>query len=270
MTTASLSSPIDTRSELATLSIVSVVHLVSHFYWLLFVPLLPSLRELLQVSYVELGFALFLANVVSALVQAPTGFLVDRLGPRLFLVIGVALGAAGFILLGMAPSYTMLLISAVLVGLGNAVYHPADYSILSAEMSQARMGRAYSLHTFSGYLGFALCPPIMLGLVYTTGPRTALVIGGLIGVVLSLPLLTGLAGERRMLARRAAVPARPKTSTLSLFTPTVLALTAMFTVINLSTNMMQTYMVVSFAKLFGLPQGVGETALTFFMFATQN
>ena len=266
MTTATLAPGRETRREIRTLGVVSTVHLVSHFYWLLFVPLLPSLKEMLGVSYVELGFALFVMNIVSALIQAPTGFAVDRFGARLFLVIGVALGAAGFILLGVFPSYHLLLFAAVLVGAGNAVYHPADYSILSAEMSPQRMGRAYSLHTFSGYLGFALTPPIVLGLVYTAGPRAALIVCGVIGVVLSLPLLPDVPGEWRATAKRNDAPQAAKTSSLSLFTPSVLALTAMFTVINLSTNMMQTYMVVSLRDLFGLPQAVGETALTLFMF----
>lgn len=267
MTSAALSSAVDTRREIRTLSIISVVHLVSHFYWLLFVPLLPALKEMLQVSYVELGFAMFVMNIVSALIQAPTGFLVDRFGARLFLVFGVGLGAAGFILLGLFPNYPMLLVAAVLVGFGNAVYHPADYSILSAEMSPQRMGRAYSMHTFSGYLGFALAPPVVLGLVYASGPRAALIVGGLIGVVLSLPLLPEIPGERRATRSRNAAPPRGQTSSMSLFTPAVLALTLMFTFINLSTNIMQTYMIVSLQDLFSLPRSVGETALTVFMFA---
>lgn len=266
MTTATVSPAADTRREIRTLAIVSIVHLVSHFYWLLFVPLLPSLKEMLQVSWVDLGFALFVMNIVSALTQAPIGFAVDRFGARLFLVVGVALGAGGFVLLGLFPSYTMLLVAAVLVGVGNAVYHPADYSILSAEMSPARMGRAYSMHTFSGYLGFALTPPVVLGLVYAAGPRAALIASALIGVVLCLPLLPDIPAEWRSTKSRNSAPPKDRTSALSLFTPTVLALTAMFTFINLSTNMMQTYMVASFEGLFGLPRAVGETSLTLFMF----
>ncbi len=254
------------RREFRSLAVVSTVHLVSHFYWLLFVPLLPSLRDLLQVSYVELGFAMFVMNIVSAIFQAPTGFLVDRFGPRLFLVVGVALGAAGFILLGAAPGYPMLLVSAVLIGVGNAVYHPADYSILSAEISPQRIGRAYSIHTFSGYLGFALTPPVILALVYAGGPRTALISGGLIGIFLSLPLLFDLRAERRTILHRATSTRVAKTPSLSLFTPAVMALTAMFTVLNLSTNMMQTYMVVSLRDLDGLSQTIGEASLTVFMF----
>ena len=267
MTSASLSSTIAPAREARTLAIISTVHMVSHFYWLMFVPLLPSLRDLLGASYVELGFALFVMNITSAVFQAPIGFLVDRFGPRLFLIVGVIVGAAGFLLLALIPSYWMLLAAVVLVGLGNAVYHPADYSILSAEMSAPRMGRAYAVHTFTGYLGFALTPPIILLMVYEGGPRAALAGGAILGALLCAPLLADLPREQRSLRSLASKPAAAKTSSLSLFTPTVLALTAMFALISLSTNMMQTYMVASLHDLRGLPQGVGETALTLFMFA---
>ncbi len=255
------------RRELWTLSLVGAVHLVSHFYWLVFIPLLPMLKDLLQVSYVQLGFALTLMNVVSALTQAPTGFLVDRFGPRLLLLLGVALGAAGFTLLGLFPTYPVMLVSVVLVGLGNAVYHPADFSILSREMSAARMGRAYSVHAFTGYLGFAAAPPVVLALTYYGGPQFALIVSAIIGVVIALPLLPEVPGERRAVntARKTPVARTPARALLS---PAILALTFMFTMLSLSTNIMQTYMVVALEGMLGAPQSLGNIALTTFLFMT--
>ena len=255
-----------TTREVRTLALISTVHLVSHFYWLIFAPMMPALKDLLQVSFTELGIAITVMNAISALTQAPTGFIVDRYGPRLLLFIGVLVGSSGFILIGIVPSYPALLAGAVLIGLGNAVYHPADYSILSAEMSPARMGRAYSIHSFTGYLGFALAPPIVLGLLSLGGARFALVACGVIGIVLALPLVPAIPGERRHLnARRGQ--AKAQHSARALITPAVIALTLMFTTINMSTNMMQTYMVVSLGELFGLPQAIGNTGLTMFLAA---
>ena len=256
------------RTEWTTLTIVSTVHLVSHFYWLVLVPLLPALNKLLGVSYVKLGFAITLANVVSALTQAPVGFMVDRFGARLLLAIGVLLGAAGFLLVGLFPSYWMLLFAAVLIGLGNAVYHPADFSILSAEMSKSFMGRAYAIHGFMGYAGFAAAPPIVLLLNWYGGVQFALIISAIIGLVLSLPLLPGLFSERR--AAKTPTPSaafRAKTPASALLTPAVLALTAMFTMLSLSTAMIQTYMVPALTAMSGFAQSVGETALAVFPFA---
>jgi len=127
MLSASVVSDSDTHTENRTLAIICVVHLISHFYWLLFVPILPALKDLLGVSFVELGFAITVMNLVSALTQAPTGFIVDRFGARLMLIIGMVLGSAAFIAIGLMPTYPVLLGAAAMIGLANAVYHPADY-----------------------------------------------------------------------------------------------------------------------------------------------
>jgi MFS family permease len=247
-----------------TLAVISAVHLVSHYYWLAFAPMMPALRDLLNVSYTELGLAITVMNAVSAVTQAPTGFIVDRYGPRLLLFIGVLIGSAGFILIGLVPTYPMLIAGAVLIGLGNAVYHPADYSILSAEMPPARMGRAYSIHSFTGYIGFAIAPPLVLALLWLDGVRLALIVTGLIGMVLTLPLLPDIPGEQRGLRVRRASP-KPQTSARSLVTPGVIALTLMFTTLNMSTGMIQTYMMVALEQLFDMPLNAGNTALTVFL-----
>ena len=247
-----------------TLTVISAVHLVSHYYWLAFAPMMPALRDLLNVSYTELGLAITTMNAVSAVTQAPTGFIVDRYGPRLLLFIGVLIGSAGFILIGLVPTYPMLIAGAVLIGLGNAVYHPADYSILSAEMPPARMGRAFSIHSFTGYIGFAIAPPLVQAMLWMDGVRLALVATGLIGVVLALPLLPEIPGEQRGLTQRRLSP-QERTSSKSLVTPAVIALTLMFTTLNMSTGMLQTFMMVALEQLIDMPLMLGNRARTVFL-----
>jgi MFS family permease len=140
-------------SELQTLVAVSAAHLVSHFYIITVPVLLPVLKERLGVSFFELGLALTTFNVVTALTQAPVGFLVDRAGARRVLIGGLFLGGAAFATFGLFTAYPVLFVTAVVAGLGNSVYHPADYAILADAMSEHRMGRAFSVHTFSGCLG---------------------------------------------------------------------------------------------------------------------
>ena len=247
-----------------TLGVISAVHLVSHYYWLAFAPMMPALRDLLNISYTELGLAITTMNAVSAVTQAPTGFIVDRYGPRLLLFIGVLIGSAGFILIGLVPTYPMLIAGAVLIGLGNAVYHPADYSILSAEMPPARMGRAFSIHSFTGYIGFAIAPPLVLAMLELDGVRLALIATGLIGVALALPLLPEIPGEQRGLKVRRASP-QERTSSKALVTPAVIALTLMFTTLNMSTGMLQTFMMVALEQLIEMPLDLGNRALTVFL-----
>src|SRR6266702_5514249 len=119
---------------LRTLTGISIAHWVSHFHLLVLPMLFPFLKSQLGVGYIELGFALTVLAVVSGLTQAPTGYLVDHFGARRILLIGLALGGFALILLGLHLSYTSLIACAVLLGLANSVYHPADY---------AKLGRAH-------------------------------------------------------------------------------------------------------------------------------
>ncbi len=95
--------------ETQTLVVVSSAHLVSHFYIMVLPVLLPLLKDRLGVSFLDLGLALTTFNVVTALTQAPMGFLVDRLGPRPVLIAGLLLGGLAFLSLGLLRTYPWLL-----------------------------------------------------------------------------------------------------------------------------------------------------------------
>src|SRR6266850_1962166 len=164
-----------TDASLRTLAAISTAHWVSHFHLFVLPMLFPFLKEQLGVGYIELGFALTVFAVVSGLTQAPIGYLADHIGARKVLLIGLTLGGSALIMLGLHLSYPWLIASAVLLGLANSVYHPADYAILSAHMDEARMGRAFSIHTFAGFLGGAVAPAIVAALVAVIGGYGALI-----------------------------------------------------------------------------------------------
>ena len=114
-----------------------------------------------QVSFAELGLAVALMSGSTALLQTPVGFLVDRYGARRFLIGGALVMSLCITAMGFATSFWQILLLAPLSGMGNSVFHPADYAILSGSVDKDRMGRAFALHTFSGNLGFAAAPPLM-------------------------------------------------------------------------------------------------------------
>src|SRR3954454_14746605 len=178
-----------TDTSLRTLLAISTAHWVSHFHLMVLPMMFPFLKERLGVGYIELGSALTVFAVVSGLTQAPMGYLGDRVGARKILLIGLAIGGGALILLGIHLSYASLIASAVLLGLANSVYHPADYAILSAHMDDARMGRAFSIHPFAGFRGGAVAPAIMAALVAAIGGFGALIVAGAVGPAVALLLV---------------------------------------------------------------------------------
>ncbi|MAI49989.1 MAG: MFS transporter [Rhodospirillaceae bacterium] len=171
--------------EMCAISLIGFGHFLSHFYFFGMVPLFIGIRAEYDVSILELGAILTAWNVATGVLQTPMGVLVDRLGARRVLIGGLLVTAAAFGLAGFTSSYWELVILFFIAGAGNSVFHPADYVILTASVNESRQGRAYSLHSFGGSLGTAAGPAVMALLLSETDWRTALVIGGSIGVALS-------------------------------------------------------------------------------------
>ncbi len=114
--------------------------------------------------------------------QTPYGFLVDRFGARRFLVINTLVMSLAISAMGFATSYWQIVVLAGISGAANAVYHPADYTILAASIRPEKMGQAFAIHTFTGNAGFALAPPVVAVLASLFGWREALMIVGLVGM----------------------------------------------------------------------------------------
>jgi MFS family permease len=253
------------NEQLRTLAAISTAHWVSHFHMLVLPMLFPFLKEQLGVGYIELGFALTVFAVTSGLTQAPIGYLADHIGARKILLMGLTLGGVALIMLGLHLSYPWLIASAVLLGLANSVYHPADYAILSAHMNEARMGRAFSIHTFAGFLGGAVAPGIVATLVATTGGHGALIVTGAVGpFVVLLLLVVGIpdasAGDRQMAGTDA--PRR------SVITPTLFVLTIFFTLLSLSNAGIGNFGVVALMSGYGVTFSAANIALTAFLGAS--
>jgi len=180
------------------------------------------------------------------------------------LLIGLWLGGLALILLGLHLSYASLIVCAALLGLANSVYHPCDYAILAAHMDEARMGRAFSIHTFAGFLGGAVAPAIMAALVATVDGPGALIAAGAVGPAVALLMVAMGLPEARTAARKHS-DAAPKPSIL---TPAIIVLTIFFMLLGLSNAGISNFGVVALMSGYGVAFGTANLALTCFLGAS--
>lgn len=178
-------------SDRKVIGLVGGAHFLSHYLIYLLPPILPLLKADFGVGYAALGLIMTVFNLASGLTHVPMGFMVDRFGARRLLIYGVAVSTLAYVGMGLFAGYTAMLILAAVAGLANSVYHPADYALLSASVSNRRIGRAFSLHTFAGFAGGAAAPLVMAYASIQWGWRTGLMLTGLLGLAVWLPLLFG-------------------------------------------------------------------------------
>jgi MFS family permease len=243
------------------IGLIGTGHFLSHFYMLCLAPLFPIWREEFGVSYAVLGLSVALMSAVTALLQTPVGFLVDRFGARPFLVGGTLIMALSISAMALAPSYWVILGLAVLSGIGNSVIHPADYAILGSSIGEKRMGRAFAMHTFTGNLGFAIAP-LAIGLMTQTlgvGWRPTLLVLGLLGV----PVVAAIVLQSRILQDQA----RPKKGAAPvgrevLLSRTMLMFFAFFLLSSMAGVGIQSFLIATLDSLWGTPLAIASLALT--------
>ncbi|MEY2875390.1 MAG: hypothetical protein RLZZ373_2761, partial [Pseudomonadota bacterium] len=155
--------------DFSTIGLIGLAHGTSHFHHLLLPPLFPLFIRDFGLSYSELGLLVTVFFVISGIGQALAGFLVDKVGARpvLFAALGsfIAASLAG----ALAQGYGGLMLAAALAGLGNAPFHPVDFTILNKRVSPERLGHAFSVHGISGNLGWAVAPVFLIGVSSALG-----------------------------------------------------------------------------------------------------
>jgi len=242
---------------------VSAAHFMSHYYIILLAPLMPFVRDEYQVTYTEIGLAFAVFNIVTGVFQTPAGFLVDRLGARALLILGLAIGATSFVTAGLVDSFWVMIAMFGIAGMGNTVYHPADYTLLSQHVPADRIGQAFSLHTFAGMLGSAVAPASLLMMQSSWGWRGAFVGAGVFGFAVALLLLLVRDGAT-ITANAGTRPASDSSEPgwrLLLSAPILLNL-AFFILLAMMSGGLYNYSVVALGALYGTPVTTANVALT--------
>lgn len=251
-------------SYIRVVGAVSAAHFVSHYYIILLAPLLPLVRAEYGVTYTEIGLAFAAFNIVTAALQTPAGFLVDRLGARTLLVAGLAIGASAFVIAGLVDSFWVLVAMFALAGIGNTVYHPADYALLSHHVPSDRIGQAFSIHTFAGMLGSAVAPVTLLMMQSIWGWRGAFIGAGVLGFAVAATLL---AIRDQSTTSVTPAPARTEsdkktTSWQLLLSAPILLNLIFFVLLAMISSGLYNYSVVALGALYGTPAATANTALS--------
>ncbi|MBK19892.1 MAG: hypothetical protein CMM52_13750 [Rhodospirillaceae bacterium] len=178
------------RREVQAISLIGFAHMLSHLYMLALAPMAPSAILELGISAIQWGGALALFAVTTGICQTPMGVLVERIGGRRVLIGGLLLNAMAFFAIGAyVTSYLELMVLMAIAGIGNSVFHPADYSLLNSTVGEKRIGRAFSIHNFSGQVGFIAGPLVTVALEPFIGWRGAIMTIGGVGMVMTVLLI---------------------------------------------------------------------------------
>ena len=254
-------------SETRLIAGVCFAHLVSHYYMVLLAPLFLFIRADYGVTYTQLGLALTAFNVVSAVLQTPVGFLVDRIGARVNLIGGLLLGSAAVAAAGLIDSFWVFIAMYAVLGLANTVYHPADYALLSEHVAPARLTQVFSFHTCAGMIGSAIAPVTMLFMQSLVGWRGDFVCASALGFVAAL----FLALQAEPPSRRAVHVSKPRSDEAAsapadgwrlLMSPPILLNLVFFVVLSMVGGGLNQYLVVGLGALHGTPPALANTALT--------
>ncbi len=252
------------QQDIKVVGLVSAAHFMSHFFQIVLPPIFPLLKDAFGVGYAELGIVMTLMYATSGLMQTPAGILVDRLGAAPVLIGGLGLYSAAVLLFGFAPNLWVLGALAIVAGLGNCVFHPSDYAILSARVEATRLGRAYGVHNFAGSLGWAAAPIAVLTLTSQFGWRVGLAVLGSLGLLLTLYLVmqtAELTAEGRKRGTSAAVTRPAK----MFWSQPILVCFGYFVLLAVATIALQAFLPSSLVSGFGVSVEFANRGLTGFL-----
>lgn len=262
--TADTTAPL--HHDVRVISLIGIAHGASHYYQLAFATMLLIVREEVGLSYADVGLLAGCFYGVSGVAQTAAGFAVDRFGARPILAGGLAVVGLGLALISVAHSFAGFAAIAVVAGLGNSVFHPADFALLNSSVNQARLGRAFSIHGLGGSLGWAAAP-VMYFLDSMFGWVGAALIGAMPGLILSVLVLLHRRElvDHRVKVRAAAALYGAKPGLALFVQPALLLCFAYFALIAANTVGIQQFAVPAWTSMFGVTENYAAFCLIVFI-----
>jgi MFS family permease len=196
-----------------------LAHFSHHFTAALFQPLSPFIRNEFSLDYEQFGWIISAYNISYGVSHLPAGWLSDRLGPRIMIMLGISGVALFAICAGLAPSYMLMIVFMVLLGMMGGGYHPAASPYIAASVDRRDRGSALGLHQIGGTASFFLTPLIAAALFQTLSWRWTVVSMAIpafiIGIVLFL-ILSRRGYAPKALNNAASRPVETATGTFNL------------------------------------------------------
>ena len=256
------------KSDVTIISLVGFAHGTSHFFHLMLPPLFPWFMSEFGLGYAEVGLLMTMFFVISSIGQAIAGIWVDRFGAHRVLCAGVALLTLSGVLVSVAPNFIGLMGAAAVAGLGNSVFHPADFALMNRRVSPQRLGHAFSMHGLAGNVGWAFSTIVMLALATSYGWRAAGLGAALFGAA-SLTLLIWkrdlLQYELHSAVKTAAAPLRKQGTWYFMRTSLVWFAFAFFFFSTFGFGALQNFAPSLLRDLYGLSITAATSALTIYL-----
>jgi FSR family fosmidomycin resistance protein-like MFS transporter len=276
------------KRDVTVVSLVSGGHFMSHYFSTILPPLFPFLHNDLGVSYTMLGLMLSARNLTSGTMTLPAGILVDKYGAKALLILGFGILIACYFLLSIATSFWVMVLAIMMAGIGNAVFHPADYSILNGTIHESRIGRSFSAHTFCGNIGDSLAPVVILTVATIWNWRVGVLASCIVGVA----ILIGMVTQWKRIEEAIPKPKEEKLDSTDVATtddaiaaaetdistweavkqvilsPAMLFLFLFFALQQLGSGGFRTFAVAGLVTLHDTPVAIAGAALTGFLFAS--
>lgn len=272
MTSRTLEVHLVKKRDWMIITLLGLIHSSSHFFQLIIPTLFVYLNQDFGYDYVRLGFLVSCFYVVSGLGQASSGFVVDKIGPAPVMFFGLGAFVVSACLLALAPNYAVLVLAAIIGGAGNSIFHPVDYTIINHRISTARLGHAYSVHGFTGYLGWAATPLFITLLASAYGWRFAVMMAGLcIGLLLLISIwqrdLWGKAPQAVEDPSQTANQSIGATLRFLLRQPALWGAFLFFAFSSAGLSAIQNYSIPLLSSVYGLSQVVAGSTLSAYMVA---
>ena len=149
------------KATLSILLMVSLGHLLNDMFQAVIPAIYPMIKESLGLSFMQIGAITLTNQITSSLLQPMVGYFSDK-HPRPYgLVVGMCFTLTGLMLLSMAKSFPLVLLSVAFVGVGSSVLHPESSKVArlasggakgctNREQSQARMSSAEAQPALAG------------------------------------------------------------------------------------------------------------------------